>query len=440
MPNPYLLINHFKIAPFKYETNLPYGALANTTKAGIYPIKQVIRVGKESFDFIWPSSEHAFHAQKILHLINKSNGNEVMTQILIGAMRQIERTKASPGNVFLPRDDWDPIIESLTKNHPHLFGANKQDFDALCDSNYHCVGNPNAGLMPNGEPYTLNFMREVVRLKLEQHPVLKNLAIECAREGILPIEVSQHDVNWATGQNGNGANMLGIVILELGNYFLKQIEPQALLQISNPKSYYQQLQRCNQQQLSHASLVSYTSNMNAWVKPISLPQTSRVLLSGKETQYYQSEGGNKRLVLQNHRIVGYEYRNGLLDNWKQSAAPSRYTDLIRTFQKQQGTQVMQVNSLEHTKKQQHQSSSVEFIGLMILGGVIAAAGIAAVVIAFTVLNAAILGTAGLVVAGLGIAAALSGTGLFAGSAYKNSQKEKMEFEPVHSQREIEVVP
>lgn len=61
----------------------------------------------------------------------------------------------------------------------------------------------------------------------------------------------------------------------------------------------------------------------------------------------------------------------------------------------------------------------ENINMMVLGGFIAVVGIAAVAVAFTVLNAATLGT--VIVAGIGIAAVLSGIGLFAVGAYKNSQ-------------------
>jgi predicted NAD-dependent protein-ADP-ribosyltransferase YbiA (DUF1768 family) len=223
MPAPYISLNGSKIAPFKYDSNPPYGAFINTTKAGSYPVKQVVEfTNGTSFSFVWPSSEHAFHAQKIIHLMKKNISNAQVQQILMDTLRRIESTKAIAGEEFLPRDDWDPIVIELTQNHPHLFGRDKRAFDALCDSNYHSVGNPNAGLMPNGEPYTLSFMREVVKLKLEQCPGLKQLAIDCAREAILPIEVSQYDVNWASGRDGNGANMLGIVILELGNKFYRK--------------------------------------------------------------------------------------------------------------------------------------------------------------------------------------------------------------------------
>ena len=494
MPVPYISLNGSKIAPFKYDSNPPYGAFINTTKAGSYSVKQVIEMTNgTSFSFVWPSSEHAFHAQKIIHLMKKNISNPQIQQILMDTLRRIERTKARVGEEFLPRDDWDPIVTELTQNHPHLFGRDKRAFDALCDSNYHSVGNPHTGLMPNGEPYTLSFMREVVKLKLEQYPVLKQLAIDCAREGILPIEVSQYDMNWASGRDGNGANMLGIVILELGNQFLKEKEPHTIPPITNPKNYYQQLQRQNLQQLSHSFLVSYTSSMNAWTQPTLSTNTKRHEsthgTSSQGLQYYLSTGGNQRLVIQDNNIVGYEYRNGVSDAWKQSGAPSRYTDLIRRFHEQisqQGLQYYQstsgnqrlvikdnnivgyeyrngafdawkqsgdpsrytglirafqnqnlhrvTESSPRTEPESDEiitpyplrqagniSSSSTNISMMVLGGVIAVVGIAAVAIAFTVLNAATLGIAGLTVASIGVALALSGVGLFAVGANKNSQ-------------------
>jgi ABC-type tungstate transport system substrate-binding protein len=57
---------------------------------------------------------------------------------------------------------------------------------------------------------------------------------------------------------------------------------------------------------------------------------------------------------------------------------------------------------------------------MVMGGFIAVLGTSAVALAFTLLNAATFGIAGIVVASIGVAAALTGVGLFATGAYKNS--------------------
>ena len=42
MPLPYHQVGQYKTAPFKLPTNLPYGAFANTTAAGNYPIQQTV--------------------------------------------------------------------------------------------------------------------------------------------------------------------------------------------------------------------------------------------------------------------------------------------------------------------------------------------------------------------------------------------------------------
>lgn len=221
----YVTLGSAKIAPFKYDDKqTPYGGFINTTAAGTYPVKQDITINNIPLSFSWPSSEHAFHAQKIIHLMRKNPGNPQMQQVLLNALRTIEMTQTGPGQEFKPREHWDSIVTNLTTNYPHLFGPDKKSFDQLCDANYHSKHNPNAGLMPNGEPYTLQFMRDVLKLKLEQNPALRELAKNCARDGILPIEVSQYDDNWASGPNGEGTNMLGIAILELGNEYLKNLD------------------------------------------------------------------------------------------------------------------------------------------------------------------------------------------------------------------------
>ncbi|CEG58018.1 hypothetical protein [Legionella fallonii] len=272
MPRPFVQLGNAKIAPFKYGDNPPYGAFINTTKAGEYPVAQNVMIDGKPVTFNWPSSEHAYHAQKLIHLMNKNPGDKGMQMIVLQTLRKIEVTKAGPGDEFLPHTDWDGpkgIVADLTNKYPRLFGADKRAFDALSDSNYHSLGAPNKGLMANGEPYTLKFMREVVKLKLEQHPELKKLAMDCARDGILPVEVASKDDNWASGPDGRGANMLGIAILELGNEYLRKEEPQNPPKIPNPKAYYQQLQQQASTQLRHDSLVSYTQNMQGWRQNVS---------------------------------------------------------------------------------------------------------------------------------------------------------------------------
>lgn len=277
-----------KIAPMKYEDNKPYGALINTTKAGHYPIKQEVMVNGKPISFTWPSSEHAYHAQKLIHLMNKDANStdpnaKARQMIILDTLHKIANTKTGPRDEFLPHEDWDGpkgIVTDLTTRYPRLFGPDKPAFDALCDSNYHSIGNPHAGIDPKtGEPHTLGFMREVVRLKLEQHPDLKELAMNCAREGILPVEVASRDNNWASGPDGKGANMLGTLILELGNEYLQKEEPGTPLKIPDPKNYYKDLQRQAQTQLQYSSLESYTQSMRGW-RQNAVPAAQQTLTHG----------------------------------------------------------------------------------------------------------------------------------------------------------------
>ncbi|WP_133129323.1 hypothetical protein [Legionella yabuuchiae] len=62
------------------------------------------------------------------------------------------------------------------------------------------------------------------------------------------------------------------------------------------------------------------------------------------------------------------------------------------------------------------------ISMMILGGFIAAVGISAIALAFTVLNVATFGAAGIALATMGAAATISGLGLFAVGAHKQTRQ------------------
>jgi|HubBroStandDraft_6_1064221.scaffolds.fasta_scaffold1677703_1 hypothetical protein len=79
MPLPHLVIAGQKAAVFKHF-NYYYGPLINTTPAGSYPVKQNITVHDEMMSFTWPSSEQAYHAQKIIHLKTKLAKNNPMQQ------------------------------------------------------------------------------------------------------------------------------------------------------------------------------------------------------------------------------------------------------------------------------------------------------------------------------------------------------------------------
>lgn len=225
MPRPYIQLGAVKIAPFKDPRIEPYGPFANATAAWVYPIKQSLTIHEERLHFHWPSAEHAFHAQKLLHLKEKLPAADERQAVLTKTLHQLEHTKSHPKDEFLPHSDYNTLINGLIESNPSLyFGNNNKEFEALCDANYHGTDAPHQGLMANGKPYILEFMRRTLKMKFEQNPKLKQLAIDCAREEIMPIDVNHLDNYWASGPEGQGQNQLGIMILELGNGYLSELE------------------------------------------------------------------------------------------------------------------------------------------------------------------------------------------------------------------------
>lgn len=260
-------VNNAKIAPFKYQKGNDYGAFINTTTAGSFPVAQNIQIGSRTHNFNWPSSEHAFHAQKIIHrmqALEKSsapNPLDPATQTIFEkALRTLETTKNKPGQEFHPRTDFSNYVDNLCLNEPNIFGRNKKEFDELCGANYHARFNPNAGINPGtGEPYTTEFMRHVLELKFEQYPELAQKAMDMAEQGIMPIEYSSKDSNWASGAKGDGANRLGILILEAGIDLLKAKgkQPHADFRAPNsPASAYKKIQQQNPSAFAHDNLNS----------------------------------------------------------------------------------------------------------------------------------------------------------------------------------------
>jgi len=128
-------------------------------------------------------------------------------------------------------------------------------------------------------PRTVDFMRKVIRLKLEQNKEARDMALECARDGIIPIEVSQHDKTWASGNDGLGKNWLGLVILEQANQLQKEtVEPA----IKDPWQRYQDFQKKlnPRTQLSHGALVN---KVNSSIRTHSIQQAAQWGAPGKKT-------------------------------------------------------------------------------------------------------------------------------------------------------------
>lgn len=246
MPAPFVSLGRFKIAPFQDPGLKPYGAFANTTPSGIYPIKQTVTIDGKARTFNWLSSEHAYHAQKILHLKSKLNDKDPAQRTLTRMLDEIERTHAGTRNEYKPRGDYDTLVnkylDQLKKDG--LKVTDKTSFDALCEADFHKT------LNPTGKKKGVDFMRTVINLKLQQYPELRETAMQCAREGILPVEISSKDVNWATGPKGDGLNMLGILILEEGNRLLRQNGETP--RIPNPAQAFQELQHNHSASLAHS--------------------------------------------------------------------------------------------------------------------------------------------------------------------------------------------
>lgn len=276
------------LAPIKTQEDIkrtPYGGLINTTKADTHKIDQTTDYKGQPLpvppgpSIHWPSSEHAFHGQKLLFLLNRYLPGGDLPDPDGSKARQLEmmidelaKMKSAPGQELSPRADWDPLIE----RNKAVFGvSSKAEFDALCYADYHAKLNPMGHIEPtSGLPYTYFFMKHAVQMKLEQNSDLKEMAIEFAKRGIFPVEVSQYDSNWSS-LNGDGRNLLGIIILELGNQYL----PPQERAIPNPHAAYAQLQSQQQAMLSHGYLEEYATGRTALpqsASPIAAPTVSSV--------------------------------------------------------------------------------------------------------------------------------------------------------------------
>ena len=240
------------IAPFKTH-NPPYGAFANTTLLqhtadgeviGSYTVPQTVKIDGKDKEIIWPSSEHCYHAQKLLAYKGK---HPEKAKVIDDMLLQLAALPTK-GNELLPR------LKTITPDDGTFAGLVSAHLKELIDE-------------PAPQTYeefnklvgytSLNaFMEKALDLKFQEHPELKQMAIEFARRGIMPVEVSQHDGNWAAGKDGNGRNLLGIAILQLGNRYLKASG--GTPKIEDPVTYYAEMQReVGASQLTHDELAAY---------------------------------------------------------------------------------------------------------------------------------------------------------------------------------------
>lgn len=289
---PFVMINDQKVAPFK-KPDGRYGGFANTTNQ--YPVRQEVELDGKKVTFKWPSSEHAYHAQKLINLSNllpKDDPQYAEKQAaILDALKQIEKTQAESGQEFLPRDHFDPIARSLISRVPALGEPTKDsDGKSLLNSkgqpitpldafNSNCVG----GNFAKQEA----FMREVIKLKLEQNRELKDLAMKMAREGIMPIEYSTKDSKWASGPDGKGGNLLGILILEEGIELLKKNKEKPHESIMAPgvvRWLYRQIQEKGVDALSHDNLAKRAGEMERPVPPKPAKPSSAISAEDKAAE------------------------------------------------------------------------------------------------------------------------------------------------------------
>ncbi|MHB1947447.1 MAG: hypothetical protein ACYCQI_04975, partial [Gammaproteobacteria bacterium] len=296
------------LAPFKTQNSF-YGAFANTTPSagitppfhpGAYPIRQekdfmgnslptlpippASRGPSGAIGIDWPSSEHAYHGQKLLFLLSRYQSGDLSSsprrlveeKAVINMIAELKASQSGPGQEIDPSKDWPKIIykhlgQFEIKDAAGVVITNPRDkkyaFDGMCFADFHRSLNDQGHIMPAAVtsklpypmpsadvPYTYAFMKHVVQMKLNQYPDLKSKAVECAKRGILPVEVSRHDENWASFTGGEGLNYLGLILLELGNEELRRAGASHQIVISDPHAAYKALQKSQQSVLAHNNL------------------------------------------------------------------------------------------------------------------------------------------------------------------------------------------
>ena len=239
--------NSFRISPFKFEGHGD-GAFINTTKKNAqYSVTQTITLPNSIPRILtWPSSEHAFHAQKVIDYIMKNPGDK---EILAPMLDDIINAKLV-NDEFLPRDCYDPIAIKYA-NLMKLSPENGDRFDWAIAKKFEASNQNPAHVALNRKR-----MERVLKLKCDQHPGLKEKAKLYALHRIMPIEVSRYDETWASGGRGSGSNVLGILILELGNAYLAAEGRSHEITIQDPSQYYAD-NFLNKLEVAHDNLEGY---------------------------------------------------------------------------------------------------------------------------------------------------------------------------------------
>jgi predicted NAD-dependent protein-ADP-ribosyltransferase YbiA (DUF1768 family) len=247
------------VQPFKVSSNQPCGSFANTTSIySQYTVTQSLPSPLSQFldTITWPSSEHAFHAQKLILFAQTRPELAQHISVLLKNFRDRPVTGMNRTELH-PRND----VDGFFKDECTVLG-NSFDHYTLCrDIDWH-------------KHHTKDdAMAKIIKLKFSQHLDLLRIAMQIAKRGIMLVEISLHDGHWASGpdhrrqkKDGAGGNVLGILILENANRELLLLGEAS--GIPDPRSTYQQMQKDDQEQkqpngillLSHAHLVRFDDN------------------------------------------------------------------------------------------------------------------------------------------------------------------------------------
>ena len=225
MPVPYIEISAktaesdgpFRVAPFKYPKIEPYGPFANTTAPWDYWIYQKVNLDGEYMVFEWPSSEQAYHAQKLIFLKNdlpRDHQAQVLLSIMLNEIALFEK------RTYLPKD-YSVMLMKYRVRLQEVLGNALSDIvltsasaqSQSVESKYLQQVNLLCQVPLNSKEY----MRRVIKLKLAQYPHLNQLALSCVENNVFLTEISQHDNRWASGKEGKGSNWLGLTIMAVAS-------------------------------------------------------------------------------------------------------------------------------------------------------------------------------------------------------------------------------
>lgn len=245
------------IIPFKHHIP-PFGALANTTPGNDYPVKITVsfpRGTKANKEYQWPSSEHAYHAQKLIEYAKIKGGitDGVLEKLLDDLKDHQPMTNGGADfKAFLEGNvsGVDPA-QSRLKHLDNTFNT-YDDFTAATAF----INQP----APPDTPLKYTMMADIVREKLKQDADLMNIAKKAASEGLIPVEVARGDIgspnDWGCQEDGKGQNYLGRIILQIG---YENLDPAPANPFAKAKTAYEKLQSEHEADLKHDALADYVT-------------------------------------------------------------------------------------------------------------------------------------------------------------------------------------